>query len=62
LVARCFRSADAEDEEGLKERVGTNLPHAEFALAGDDEKTNAEIAEGVTVQDEGCRKEGAWTG
>ncbi len=49
---------DAEEEEGLEEGVGTDLAQAEFALGGDDEEGDAEVAEGVAVEEKGC--EGLW--
>ena len=44
---------DGEEEEGQEERVGADLAHAEFALGGDDEDGDAEVAEGVAVEEKG---------
>jgi hypothetical protein len=44
------QSGDGKEKECLEEGVGVDLAHAEFALGGDDEEGDAEIAEAVTVQ------------
>ena len=54
------KSGDCEEEKCHEERVGAHLAEAELALAGDDEEADAEIAEGVTIEEEwsgvcGCR-------
>ena len=48
---------EGEDEEDLEESVGADLAHAEFALRGDDEDGDAEVAEDVAVEKEGS---GGW--
>ena len=48
------QSCEGEEEKCLKEGIGPDFAHAEFALGGDDEEADAEVAEGVTVQQEGC--------
>src|ERR1700679_1556300 len=48
---------EGEEEEGLEECVGADFAQAEFALRGDDEDGNCEVAEEVAVEKEGS---GGW--
>ena len=43
---------ESEEQEGLKQRVGTDFAEGEFALAGDDEQRDAKIAERMFVEQE----------
>ncbi len=47
------QGGDGEEKEGEKKSVGADFAHAEFALGGDEEDRDAEVAESVAVEEEG---------